>query len=295
MTAPVLADALGPRGRRQARIATIVSLVVIAGLVVVGARRLQAKGQFAGELWEPLSRWQVQKFLLEGLRNNIQAAAVAMAIALVVGAVMALARSSRTRLIRVPAVLYVEFFRGLPVYLLIFYCAFGLPQSGIGITPFQALVLGLALYNGAIIGEIFRAGIQSLDRGQSEAAFSVGMGYWQAMLLVIVPQAFRRMIPALISQLVTLFKDTSLGYVITYEELVRGSEITGTFFQNPLQSFLVAALMFIVICYSLSRLVQRLEVRQRRRYGAGAITGVTGVDDLAVVAAQNAPGAIVGV
>ncbi len=294
MTAPVLADALGPRGRRQARIATIVSLVAIAGLLVAAFRRLEAKGQFDGDLWEPLTRWAAIKFLLEGLRNNIQAAAVAMALALLIGAAMALARSSRSRTMRLPAVLYVEFFRGVPVYLLIFYCAFGLPQSGISITPFHALILGLALYNGAIIGEIFRAGILSLDRGQSEAAYAVGMGYWQAMLLVVVPQAFRRMIPALISQLVTLFKDTSLGYVITYEELVRRSEISGTYFQNPLQFYLIAALMFIVICYALSRLVQRLEVRQRRRYG-GDIKGVTGVDDLAVVTAQNAPAQIVGV
>jgi glutamate transport system permease protein len=284
MTAPVLADALGPRGRRQARILSVVAAVVIAALLVIAFRRLDANGQFDAELWRPFTQWQVQKFLLEGLRNSAGAAAAAMTLALVIGSVMALARLSRSWLLRLPAMLYVELFRALPLYLLIFYCAFGLPQSGIEISLFQALVLGLTLYNGAILGEIFRAGILSLDRGQTEAAFSVGMSYWQAMLLVVVPQAFRRMIPAIISQLVTLFKDSSLGIVIAYEEFLRRSEITGVFFQNPLQAFLVAALVYIVINYSLSRLVRRLEVRQRRRFGAGAIR-VTGVDDLAVVGA----------
>ncbi|MEA2828195.1 MAG: glutamate transport system permease protein [Actinomycetota bacterium] len=284
MTAPVLADALGPRGRRQARVLSVVALVAIIAALAVAFRRLDAKGQFDADLWRPFTQWPALKFLLEGLRNSVQVAALAMALALAIGAVMALARLARSPFIRFPAALYVELFRALPLYLLIFYCAFGLPQSGIDISLFQALVLGLTLYNGAILAEVFRAGIRSLDRGQSEAAFGVGMGYWQAMLLVVVPQALRRMIPAIISQLVTLFKDSSLGIVIAYEEFLRRAEITGVFFQNPLQSFLVAALVYIVINYTLSRLVRRLEVRQRRRYGAGAIK-VTGVDDLAVVGA----------
>ena len=146
-------------------------------------------------------------------------------------------------------------------------------------------MLGLTLYNSAILGEIFRAGILSLDRGQTEAAFSIGMSYWQAMLQVVVPQALRRMIPAIINQLVTLFKDSSLGIVIAYEEFLRRSELTGSFFQNPLQAFFVAALVYIAINYSMSRLVRRLEVRQRKRFGAGAIQ-VTGVEDLAVVGVQ---------
>ncbi|HVF15241.1 MAG TPA: amino acid ABC transporter permease [Acidimicrobiales bacterium] len=296
MTAPVLADALGPRGRRQARILSVAAGVAIGAALFVAFRRLDAKGQFAEALWRPFTQWDVQKFLLEGLRNSVLVAVLAMTLSLVIAAVMALGRLARTRWLRVPAMLYVELFRALPLYLLIFYCAFGLPQSGVDISLFQALVTGLVLYNSAILGEVFRAGILSLDRGQTEAAFSVGMGYWQAMLLVVVPQALRRMIPAIINQLVTLFKDTSLGIVIAYEEFLRRSEITGVFFQNPLQAFLVAALVYIVINYTMSRLVRRLEVRQRRRYGAGPIQ-VTGVDELAVVgvtAAASMPEIAVG-
>jgi glutamate transport system permease protein len=143
------------------------------------------------------------------------------------------------------------------------------------------------VYNGAVLGEIFRAGILSLDRGQSEAAYSLGMGYWQAMLLVVIPQAARRMIPAIVSQLVTLLKDTSLGAPIAYLELLRRARINGEFFGNPLQSLFVVAVMYIAVNFTLSRVARRLEVRQRRRLGAGQIAVAGAGEDLAVVGAQG--------
>ncbi|MEA2685459.1 MAG: glutamate transport system permease protein [Actinomycetota bacterium] len=285
MTAPVLGDMLGPRGRRQAQVATVVSLVVIAWIVYVVYRRLDAKNQLSGKLWDPFTQWAVWRFLLVGLVNTLKVAAVAMVLALIVGGILALARLARSRLARFVATVYVEFFRGLPLYLLVAFCGFGLPASGVDITALNALILALTLYNSAILGEVFRAGILSLDRGQSEAAYAIGLGYWRAMLLVVVPQAVRRMVPAIVSQLVTLLKDTSLGIVIAYEELLRRAQISAEFFDNHLPTFIVVAAMYIVVNYSLSRLARRLEIRQRSRYQAGAIQ-VTGVEDLAVVAAQ---------
>jgi len=285
VTAPVLADALGPRGRRQARIASVVALVVIAAVVVAAIGRLSDSGQLDGRLWEPFTQWSVLKFLLSGLGNTAKVAALAMTGALVVGALMALARLARTRVLRILATVYVEFFRGVPLYLLIVFCGFGLPRSGIDVSLFQALVLGLVLYNSAILGEVFRAGILSLDRGQSEAASSLGLGYWPAMRLVVIPQAVRRMVPAIVSQLVTLLKDTSLGVVITFEEFLRRSQVSADFFDNYLPATLMAAAVYVVINYTLSQVARRLEVRQRRRYQAGPIQ-VSGVEDLAVVGAQ---------
>ncbi len=282
MTAPILADALGPRGRRQAKIASIVAVVVIVALVVVAVGRLNEKGQFDAALWRPLVQWGVVRFLLIGLVNTLKVSAVAMAGALVFGALLALGRLSRRWPMRLVASAYIEFFRGIPLYLLILFCGFGLPQLGLDVTLFTALALGLTLYNSAILAEIYRAGIRSLDRGQSEAAYGLGMTYSQSMRLVMVPQAIRRMVPAIVSQLVTLIKDSSLGVVIGYEELLRRSEITGEFFGNTLQALAVAAVFYIIINLSLSQVARRLEVRQRRRYKAGAIR-VTGVEDLAVV------------
>ena len=282
MTAPILADALGPRGRRQAKIASIVAVVVIGALVIVAAGRLNEKGQFDAALWRPLTQWGVVRFLLVGLLNTLKVSAVAMAGALVFGALLALGRLSRRWPLRLLASAYIEFFRGIPLYLLILFCGFGLPQLGLDVTLFTALALGLTLYNSAILAEIYRAGIRSLDRGQSEAAYGLGMTYSQSMRLVMVPQAIRRMVPAIVSQLVTLIKDSSLGVVIGYEELLRRSEITGEFFGDTLQALAVAAVFYIMINFSLSQVARRLEVRQRRRYKAGAIR-VTGVEDLAVV------------
>ncbi len=288
MTAPILADALGPRGRRQSRIASVVAVLVIAAGLVVAYGRLSERGQLDGDLYRPFAQWAALKFLLVGLVNTMKVAAVAVVAAMALGTFLALARLARSRAPRILATIYVEFFRGIPLYLLIIYCGFGLPSSGVDITKFQALALGLTLYNAAVLGEVVRAGILSLDRGQSEAASALGMGYWQGMMLVVVPQAVRRMVPAIVSQLVTLLKDTSLGIVIGYEELLRRSQIAGEFFKNPLQTYVLAALIYIAVNYTLSRIARRLEVRQRRRYNAGTISVLGAGEDLAVVGAQGA-------
>lgn len=293
MTAPVLADALGPRARRRVLVASVIAGALIVAMLAAALSRLADKGQLDWDRWEPLTRWSVIKFLLEGLVDTLKAAGVAMALSIVVGAGLALLRLSRSRPLRWVSIIWVEFFRGVPLLLLIFFTFFGLPKYGIDMTPFRALVLALTLYNGAILGEIFRAGILSLDRGQTDAAYALGLTYWQAMFSVIIPQAARRMIPAIVSQLITLLKDTSLGFVITYEELLRRSRSTGEFFKNPLQTTVFVAVIYIAVNITLSRIAARLEVRQRRRLGAGAIA-VAGVEDLTTVAvkaeAEIAPG-----
>ncbi len=286
MTAPFLGDALGPKGRRQTRILTAVSAVLIAGCVAVAVSRLADKGQLDADRWRPFSQWPIQKFFLEGLQTTVEVSLVSMIGAMALGAILALARLSLTRAVRWVTTVFVEFFRGLPLVLLIFFCALGLPAYGVNLSVFWYVAIGLIVYNGAVLGEIFRAGILSLDRGQTEAAYSLGMGYWKAMLLVIIPQAARRMIPAIVSQLVTLLKDSSLGAAVAFEELLRRGRINGEFFQNPLQSLVVVAVLYIVVCFALSMLARRLEVRQRRRYKAGAIVVPGAGMDLALMGVQ---------
>ncbi|MEY2421062.1 MAG: glutamate transport system permease protein [Acidimicrobiaceae bacterium] len=288
MTAPVLADALGPRARRKVLIASVVTGAALAALLGVAVQRLVDKGQLEWARWEPLTQWSVLKFLLGGLGDTLRAAFAGMTLALLIGAALALLRLAQTAVVRWLATAWTEFFRGVPLLLLIFFSYSGLRQYGIDISPFRALVLALALYNGAMLGEIFRAGILSLDRGQTEAAYAIGLSYWQAMLQVVIPQAARRMTPAIVSQLITLLKDTSLGFVITYEELLRRSRSTGEFFRNPLQVTVFVAVLYIAVNFTLSRIARRLEVRQRRRLGAGAIATTTGVEDLAVVSVSAA-------
>lgn len=288
MTAPVLADELGPKARRRVLIASIVSGAVILGFVYLGYRRLDQNGQLDAEKWKPFTDWRILKFFLGGLGNTVKAAAAGMGLALVMGGMLALGRLSRTRLARWPAIAYIEFFRALPLYVLIVFTGLGLPQIDIKLGPFRSLVVALAIYNSAVLAEVFRAGILSLDRGQSEAAYAIGLGYWQAMGLVIVPQAVRRMVPAIVSQLVTLLKDTSLGFLIFYEELLRRARINIDFSRNTLPSLVLVAVIYIAVNSTLSFVATRLERRQRRRYGAGRIE-VKGADDLAVTGVAAAP------
>ncbi len=281
----VLYDELGPRGRRRVRIASVVGYAGIAIVLLVALRRLDAKGQLEGRRWKNLTNPDLLEFLGKGLWANVKAALVAMALALLFGAVMALLRLSRNPIPRYVAGAVVEFFRALPQLLLILGAAIVLPRYGYELPVFVYLIVGLTLYQGSVLAEILRAGILSLDRGQSEAAYSVGLSYGQTMRLVVVPQAVRRMLPSIVSQLVTLFKDTSLGFVIGYEEMLRrGKFATVEFSESLLQIYVLIAAVFVTVNVCLSRFARWLEGRQQRKYGAaGAAAAVTGVEDLAVL------------
>jgi glutamate transport system permease protein len=264
-----LIDAPGPRALRRQRILSAVGAVAVVVLVVVAFRRLDERGQLDADRWDVFFDWNVVRFYLTGLVNTLRAAVVAGAVALVLGLALALGRLAQSRAVRVACGVYVESFRAAPLILLMYFSLFALPRIGIDfITPFWAVVLGLIVYNSSIFAEIFRAGIRALPKGQAEAASAIGLRYWQSMRHVIVPQALRAMVPALVSQLVVLLKDTSFGALLAYEELLRRAQITGEFANNPLQALVVAALLYAPIVFVLNRVARRLEVRQRRSPGA---------------------------
>lgn len=290
MTVPLLADALGPHGRRRAAVASVATAAALVALLAVAIGRFAERGQLEADRWSFFFQPAVLRFLGQGLLNTLRLAGVAMTVALVVGLVLALARLAHWRLLRLAAGAWVEFFRGLPLVLLILFSFLGFDRLGVDLSRFWAAALGLTLYNSAVLGEIFRAGILSLDRGQREAALAVGLTEGQAMRTVILPQALRRMVPAVVSQLVTLLKDTSLALVATYEEFLRRAELAAksTRPAAELQAYILAAAVYIAVNFCLSRVARRLEVRQRRRYRAGAIS-VTGVEDLTVLDAGSEP------
>lgn len=263
MTAPVLAEALGPRAARQVRVASVVAAGLVAAAVAVALVRLADKGQLDAELWRPLTDPPVIGFLLGGLANTLRAAVAAMVASLMWGLVLALGRLSPRAPLRWLAGTYIEFFRSVPLVLLVLFCALGLPLYGLDLRALWYLVLALTIYNGAVLAEILRAGVLALDRGQSEAAASIGLGYWPSLFVVVLPQAARRMVPAIASQLITLLKDTSLGAVIPYEELLRRGRITGEYNRAPLQALFAVAVMYIVVNFTLSRLAGRFETRRR--------------------------------
>jgi glutamate transport system permease protein len=218
----VLTEDLGPRGQRRVQIANWISLAVIVALIAFVIYRLAATGNLAPELYEQFIDFDGQwpQFVIAGLVNTIKAGLIAMVFATAIGFILALARIAKNPVSRVLARVYIDVFRSIPLLLLILFGFFGIQQF-FDISQLTGLVIGLTLYNSAVLAEIFRAGILSLSSGQSEAAYSLGMTYWQAMQLVILPQAVRRMVPAIVAQLATLTKDTSLGFVIGYEEALR--------------------------------------------------------------------------
>lgn len=279
----VLYDEPGPRARRRARIATAIGLVLILALVAVVVRRLQAQGQFDQELWAPLvdpsteEFGQVWSIIGEGARATLVAAGLAIVASIVVGVLLGTTRLLSGRAVRIPLVGFIELFRGLPVIITIVFVWRAFEELGIdvGFLPGEDglwyLVIGLTLYNSVIIAEILRAGVQSLPSGQREAALAVGLSERATMRLVLLPQAFRVMLPALISQLVVVLKDTSLAALVgLYTELLRTGQRLYQTLDNPIQVLFVIGLLFIVVNYALSRLAIYLERRlSRSKAGSG--------------------------
>ncbi|WP_163547412.1 amino acid ABC transporter permease [Candidatus Frankia nodulisporulans] len=271
----VLADPPGPRGRRRILYGSLVALAVFAGLLALALTRLADKGQLDGELWRVfLDQPELRTLLWKGLLATLRAAATGMVLAVALGLLLALGRMSKRRVLRWAATTAVELLRSLPVLMLILFAYLGLPALGWQVSTFWALVIGLTAYNGAVLSEIFRAGVRSIDRGQTEAAAALGLRPLQVFRLVQLPQAVRRMSPTLISQLVTLLKDTSLGFVIAYSELLRSGrgavEFLGSRYALPI--YTVMALMYIVTNGLLSLLARWLDQRQSRRLGTGRST-----------------------
>ncbi|HEX6935163.1 MAG TPA: amino acid ABC transporter permease [Actinomycetes bacterium] len=264
----VLFDAPGPRTRRRVALWSTVAGVLLAALLVLVVVRLAQRGIFDAERWdiftEDTETWEA--LLRRGLGATLKAAGLAAVIALTAGALVAVARTSERRWVRVPAAVLIELFRGLPVVLLMFFSALALDLS-----IFNAVVLGLVLYNTAVIAEILRAGIQSLPRGQREAALAIGLTPGQTMRMILLPQAVRRMLPSLVSQLVVLLKDTSLGYIVGYVELLRVNRELRDFFGSEyiFSLFLVTAALYIGVNFALSRVATYLERRGSSRAAGG--------------------------
>ena len=276
MSEAVLYDVAGPRSRRRILVGSVVGLLVIAVILGLAVARLAAKGAFEADLWQVLTQNDVQRLLGRGLAATLRAALLAMALSMLVGALLAVGRLSRRRWLAGLAGGWVELFRGLPLLLMILFVFLGLPALGVTVSTFWALVAGLTLYNSAVLGEIFRAGILSLPRGQTEAAYAIGLRQGQTLRIILLPQAIRRMLPALVSQLVTLLKDTSLGFVIGYTELLRngrtGVEFLGGKYSIPI--YTAIAVIYIAVNGSLSLLASWLDRRTRRQLGRTVQTSV---------------------
>lgn len=264
MSAPtqVLFDEPGPKARRNNVILSIVSAIVLAGIIVFVVWKFADAGQLAPAKWYPFTFSQIQVVLLQGMLATLKVAVVASVLALVVGVVFALMRLSGSKFVSVPGTIILEFFRGVPVLLLIFamFLIFG---NAIG--SFWSVVVGLTLYNGMVLAEIIRAGILAVPKGQKEAAMAIGLRPGQVMSLVLMPQALRAMMPTIIAQIVVLLKDSALGFIVTYQDLLYQVNLIGREYNNLLPTFLVGAVLFIIINMLVAGLARWLEKRLQRK------------------------------
>ncbi|KPC79052.1 MULTISPECIES: amino acid ABC transporter permease [Streptomyces] len=261
-SATALYDIPGPVTRKRHFTYGVISTAVIVALLGWILYLLFDTDQFTSEKWTPFTYKGIQELLLRGLGNTLKAFAYAAVLSLALGALLAVGRLSDHGPVRWISTLLVEFFRAMPVLVMIFFIFVALK-----VQPLPALVAGLTLYNGSVLAEVFRTGINSVERGQREAAFALGMRKTQVTTHVLAPQAVRAMLPTIISQLVVALKDTSLGYLITYEEFLHAGKLIASNLDYDLPFIpvvMVISPIYIGMCMLLSWFATWVARRQRR-------------------------------
>lgn len=295
MSTSVLYDAPGPKARRRQFIFNIIGAFVVAGGIfwlfwTLGQPKVTQSGQvvtgmFDPSRWDIFSRPEVWQGIWMGVSATLSAAGVAAVLAIIFGVVMSLLVSSQSKWIRIPVTILLEFFRGMPVLLMMLFLLLLVFSRA----PFWAVVIALVLYNGTLIGEILRAGLKSLPRGQREAGLTIGLSGLRTRFLIEFPQAFRQMTPVIVAQLVVLLKDTSLGYIVTYEELLKMVKNMQSYYGDRylISLFFVALAIYLTINMLVSAFAKYLSRRMTQTQQKRQIQG--GHDDDGM-ANPDAPG-----
>ena len=261
----VLFDAPGPQARLRHRVLTVIGALAIAALLLVLIRELAAKDQLTAEKWEPfLDPVTWTSYLLPGLKGTLVAAFYAVILGLLFGIALGMGRLSNLRPIRWACGIFVEFFRAVPVLMMMLFAyyvfLFGFQISGDNLSLY-GVVAGLTFYNASVIAELIRSGVGSLPKGQSEAGLAIGLTPFSTLWHILLPQAITLMLPSIISQLVVILKDSALGFLILYEELIRSGQTLASSKGNLIPTFFVIAVIFIVVNYTLTLVARRLERR----------------------------------
>lgn len=273
-------DAPGPRGRRLIVVLTALSVLAIVAAATLAVRQFAINGQLDPSKWVEFTEWKTQRYLLLALVRTSLAAAGAAAIALPLGLLLAVGRLSQVKPLRWTATAAIEFFRAIPLLLLIYIFFVALPQYGLNPDLFWKLVIPIGLCSGATVAEVFRAGILALPRGQAEAGAAIGLTPSQVFRLIEFPQALRMVVPSLVAQVVILLKDTTLGYVVSYSELQHSARVLVASTGHLIQTYLIVAAIFVAINIGISAFARQLDRRTRglRRRGRTETltTGATG-------------------
>lgn len=263
-----LYEAPGPRTRRRIVVGTVITSAAIVAIVAWVVARLYEMGQFDSRYWYFFSQPSTWRFLLMGLAGTAEVALCAGAIALVLGILFMLGRISHNRVVSTVFRVIINFFRGIPSLLLIYFFFLVIPSYGIKMPSFWMLTLPIALTASGVLAEVFRAGVNAVPKGQREAALSIGMTEGKVMRKIILPQAIRYVIPSLISQLVVVVKDTSVAYVVSYPDLLQNARVLISNYDALVSVYFVVAIIYILINYA----INQWAVNLARRSGAKVVT-----------------------
>ncbi|GAB2898740.1 amino acid ABC transporter permease [Neomicrococcus lactis] len=259
MSASVLFDTPGPKGQRNIVLINVIGFLIVAGFIAWIVIGLAAKGQMSWSQWDDFLQARTwMDYLLPGLRNTLLAAFLGIVGSLIFGLVFGVGRLSENKVVRWLSSIVVEFFRAVPVLLMIVFFNIFIARV-LGITQNStliAVVAALVLYNGAVVAELVRSGVYGLPKGQREAATAIGMTNGQSLRLVEIPQALIAMLPALIGQFVVILKDSALGYMISFNELLFFGRTYASPNGNILQALVIVALIFILLNFSITKLAE---------------------------------------
>ena len=257
----------GPKTRKKMMVGTVVSLAAVVALAAWVVYRFWATGQLSSRYWELFTWRTTWAYLGKGLLGTFEVALTAAVISIVLGLVLMLGRTSRHRALNVVCAVVTNFFRGVPSLLFIYGFFFIVPSLGFKMSSFWMLCIPVSLAASGVLAEVFRAGVNAVPRGQTEAGLSIGLSPWKVKTKIVLPQAIRFVIPSLISQLVVVVKDTALAYVVTYPDLMQNAQVLRTNYDALVSTYLVVAVIYIVINY----LINKAAVYVSRRTGAKII------------------------
>lgn len=290
----VLYDVPGPRAIARNRVIGVLTVLLVAAVLGFVLWRLYDTGQFSAEKWQAFTYTNVWVNIGLAMLNTLAAFIVAAIGALALGFILAIGRMSDHAWIRVPVGAVVEVLRAIPVLIFMFLLYYGLPVFGVRMESYWAVVIALIAYNGSVLAEVIRAGVESLPRGQREAGYAIGLRKAGVMRLVLLPQAIRAMLPVIIAQLVVTLKDTALGFIITYPELLFYARYLGsqsTYGSPIVPMTIIIGAIYIGLCLLLSLIATVTEKRLRSSARTPTVVGmhhpVGEVTDTQLIAVQG--------
>ncbi|MBR3273851.1 MAG: amino acid ABC transporter permease [Clostridia bacterium] len=262
MSAPTIRDRLyeapGPSTRRRIAVFTVLALIALGFLLFLVVRQFARQGQMEARYWDFFLKWSTWRYLGQGLLSTLKAALTAAMIAIGLGFILMRGKLRRNPVLRWTATAVIEFTRGVPTLLLIYFFFLVLPRLGVNLGAFWRITLPCAISASGIIAEAFRAGVNAVPKGQTEAALSLGLSNSRTFYQVVFPQALRFVIPSLISELVIVLKDTTFAYVVSYADLMQHAKVLITSHDALVSVYLVVAVIYILINYALNRLSDRV-------------------------------------